>query len=119
MTVKLVSAGTEFSVHPGVLYANTPVRRGTLDINDSVLAPFSWSSEEPVYSDGKVVAMNGWLMYSVQSSEYMQSNLFNTGQRQREVGIIGVHRVCMEFGPTRLCIIDSFLYYKGVHKERF
>ncbi|PFX26257.1 hypothetical protein AWC38_SpisGene9087 [Stylophora pistillata] len=46
---------------PGHIYPNYPVRVGALQINDTVLAPFSSD-----YSLGKVTVVQDWLTYDIQ-----------------------------------------------------
>lgn len=73
VNVTLESGGIEMlRVQPADLYPDTPVRMGALDINDTVLAPFSWSANsEPIYSVGMVIGLQDLLTYEVQSSMYV------------------------------------------------
>ena len=77
MNVTLDSGSTQILyVPPAEIYPDTPVRMGALDIDDTVLAPFSWSlTGEPVYSLGTVKGIQDQLTYQVQSSMNMYTTV--------------------------------------------
>ena len=64
-----LTSGTDLVTfdQPGDIYPNYPVRVGALQINDTVLAPFSSD-----YSLGKVTAVKDWLTgrYEIQPGKF-------------------------------------------------
>ncbi|KAJ7393564.1 hypothetical protein OS493_006549 [Desmophyllum pertusum] len=80
VNVSLASGGTEkMQMQPVDLYPDTPVQMGALAINDTVLAPFSWSSTNgSVYALGKVIGCRVGSCMKFNQNPQAQSNILTT-----------------------------------------
>ena len=69
LNVTLISGSTELlREQVADIYPDYPVRLGALKINDPVLVPLSNSR-----AVGKVIGLQDWLTYQVESGKYMYS----------------------------------------------